>query len=219
MMTKKEVCDLLNISPKTLQRRMSKGQYTFSRTGEGQYAELSFTFADIGLPEPTPAAPEPTPALETAPAAPTVEPTPEPTFAPSPLGTIELARQADERFADDFRRGEATDSLGNKIDGTNKLWPNKGAQSLVGSADMYDNLDGTPTETQTHMNPALIGAPDASNTPRHSFDKGMDDAAYEQSMRDWRRRGGGLSGSQQREAVERSKAVINDAFNHARRQR
>jgi len=57
--------------------------------------------------------------------------------------------------------------------------------------------------------PALIGG---GPSGRHSFDKGMSDEAYQQAMRDWRRRGGGRSMSEQREAVERSKAMIRAAF-------
>jgi hypothetical protein len=61
-MTKKEVCALLGISPKTLGRRMASGRYKFTKA-EGQYGKVSFTFADLGLPEPTPA-PVPVVAVE-----------------------------------------------------------------------------------------------------------------------------------------------------------
>ena len=133
-LTKREACALLSISPKTLQRRINKGQYKFTRIGEGQYAELSFTHADLGLPEPeptptpTPVAPAVTPAVETAPAV----PEPEPKIAPAQLGPIELQREADQRFADDYKRGLVTDSAGNTINGTNERWPTKGVQSLLG---------------------------------------------------------------------------------------
>jgi hypothetical protein len=134
-MTKKEVCALLSISPKTLQRRIAQGTYTATRTGEGQYAELSFSFADIGMPEPAPAVPEPTPVVETAPAVPV--PTPErlrQTGDPEViiLGPIEEQRQSDLAFAEAYKRGEATDSAGNQINGTNERWPTKGVQSLLG---------------------------------------------------------------------------------------
>lgn len=79
-MTKKEAAALLGISEKTLQRRVANGVYRCTRTGEGQYAVLSFSHADLGLPEPTPtpvveAVPEPMPAplVETV-----EEPKPEP---------------------------------------------------------------------------------------------------------------------------------------------
>jgi hypothetical protein len=128
-MTKKEACALLSISPKTLQRRMSKGVYKFTRTGEGQYAELSFTHADLGLPSPVPVL---EPVIDLAHAAPEPTPQPEPKFAPAPLGPVERQREADERFAQDYKRGEVADSAGNRIDGTNVRWPTKGIQSLLG---------------------------------------------------------------------------------------
>lgn len=207
-MTKREACALLGISPKTLQRRMSKGVYTFTRTGEGHYAELSFTHADLGLTEPAPV-PEPTPVLETAPAAPEPTPEPAPTFAPTPLGPIELKEQADRRFADDYKRGLVGDSAGNKIDGTNEKWPTKGAQSLLGPVE---STQAPAIDLQAHMDPALLGKPSGE---RWSFDKGLDDATLTAMRSDWRRRGGGQSMSQQRETIERSKAAINAAFPRA----
>ncbi|MGD1076782.1 MAG: hypothetical protein ABR881_00545 [Candidatus Sulfotelmatobacter sp.] len=217
-MTKKQVCELLCISPKTLQRRIAKGQYKFTSTGEGQFAELSFTHADLGLIEPVPVpepTPEPVPALETAPAAPAA-PTPEPKFAPTPLGPIELQREADERFAQDYKRGLATDSLGNTIGGTNDSRPTLGAVSLIGPS--VDASQRPAIDTQAHMT-SPIGDSDAINAPRHSFDKGLSDDDLAAMRSDWKRRGGGLSMSEQRQAIERSKANINEAFNYARRQR
>jgi hypothetical protein len=55
MLTKRDACRLLGISERTLRRRMADGTYKFTRNGEGQYAEVRFTYADLGLPEPTPA--------------------------------------------------------------------------------------------------------------------------------------------------------------------
>jgi len=231
-LTKKEACKLLGISPRTLERRMASGRYKFTRTGEGQFAELSFTYTGIGVPEPAPVV-EPVPAVE-------VEP--EPKFAPSPLGPIELKAEADQRFADDFKRGKATDSLGNRIDGTNKLWPNKGAQSLVGIREDYDanDLGLGPVNHQAHMDQRLIGTNDSAGNPiaddgwkmgERKPDKtlqgftrsgqplaaGLSQETYNAMMKDWRRSHGGPSMSESREAVERSKATINDAFNFARR--
>jgi len=197
---------------------MVKGIYKFTRTGEGQYAALSFTHADLGLPEPEPKpaapvpqpTPAPTPLIETAPT-----PAHEPKFAPTPLGPVELQRQADERFAQDFKAGLATDSLGNKIGGTNDSRPALGAVSLVGNIDQTQR---PAIDTQAHMDPALIGASDACNAPRWSFDKGLDDDALAQMRSDWRRRHGNApSMSEQREAIDRSRAIIAESFNHARR--
>jgi hypothetical protein len=139
-MTKKQVCALIGISPKTLERRMAKGVYKFTRTDEGQYAHVSFTHADVGLPEPAPAS---EPVISPAPAVP--EPIPEPEFAPVPLGAVELQREADERFAQDYKRGEATDSAGNTINGTNARWPTKGIQTLLGP------MEPKPRERVQHV--------------------------------------------------------------------
>src|ERR1019366_9781622 len=53
-MNKREAATLLHISPRTLERRVKAGRYTCTRAGEGQYAEVTFTYADIGLTDPTP---------------------------------------------------------------------------------------------------------------------------------------------------------------------
>jgi len=216
-LTKKEACDLLSISPKTLERRMKAGVYKFSRNGSGQYSELSFTHADLGLSEPVPVptpepVPVPTPVPETAPAVP--EPTPEPKSAPAPLGPIEQQCQSDLAFAEAYKRGVATDSAGNKIDGSNAERPTLGQTSLLGPS--IDAKQRPAVDTQHHMNPALIGAPDAINAPRHPFDRGLSDEDLAAARSDWRRRHGGPSMSEQREAIERSKANINAAFDYAR---
>ncbi|MFZ0859974.1 MAG: hypothetical protein WCA27_14920 [Candidatus Sulfotelmatobacter sp.] len=214
-MTKKQVCELLSISPKTLQRRIAKGQYKFTRVGDGQFAELSFTHADLGLPEPAPVpVPEPTP----EPVAPASNLDARPRRAEPEviiLGPIEEQRQADLAFAEAYKRGDAADSLGNKIGGTNDSRPTLGAVSLVGPIEASQR---PAIDTQAHMT-SPIGASDAINAPRHSFDKGLSDDDLAAMRSDWKRRGGGPSMSEQRLAIERSKANINEAFNYARRQR
>ena len=154
MMSKKEACALLGISPKTLQRRMSKGVYKFTRAGEGQYAELSFTHAGLGLPEPE-SAPDRVIDLAYAAPEPTPEPEPAPTFSPTPPGPIELQREADERFAQDYKRGEATDSAGNTINGTNERWPTKGIQSLLGPQEPRPKVAEHVTTMEKHQRPMI----------------------------------------------------------------
>jgi hypothetical protein len=143
-MTKSEVCQLLGISEKTLQRRMLKGVYSFTRNGVGQYAPVSFTMTDIGLPEP------PAP-VEAAPAPAVAEViAPEPVVTvPSRLSNIELKRQQDEVFADLFKRGEATDSAGNTINGSNAKWPTKGVPSLLGPTEPRERVRVSTTDHMT----------------------------------------------------------------------
>jgi len=223
----------------TLNRRMKIGRYKFTKTGEGQYAEVSLTHTDLGLPEPFVQIIEPivlTPAPE-------VEPEPE-TFAPTPLGPIELKDEEDQRFAEAYRAGEATDSAGNRIDGTNKLWPNKGVQSLVGVREDYDanDLGFRNVNEQSHMDQRLLGTNDRAGNPivddgwkmgepepvktiqgftrsGEPLAAGLSQETYNRMMKDWRRSVREPSMSEQREAVERSKAVIREAFSFARRQR
>jgi len=146
-MTKKEATDLLCISDSTMTRRMKSGRYTFTRTGDGQYAPVSFTYSDLGLPEPV-TLPQVVGASETVPESGThpepasnleALPEPESNFdSPStnsverPLDPIEQQRQSDLAFAEAFKRGEATDSAGNRIDGSNAERPTLGQTSLLG---------------------------------------------------------------------------------------
>src|SRR5882724_6355483 len=57
-MTRKEAAALLGLSTRTFSRRVADGTYKFSRTGEGQFAEVSFSYADLGLVEPKPSSAE-----------------------------------------------------------------------------------------------------------------------------------------------------------------
>jgi hypothetical protein len=108
VLSKKEAAALLGISPRTLERRLAAGRYSCTRTGDGPYAALNFTCADLGLPEPALApvvvvAPEPTP----TPLAPKVEPEPEPYREPVCIhryadGSLVAMAHADS--ADQLRR-------------------------------------------------------------------------------------------------------------------
>jgi len=53
-MNKTEAAAALAISLRSLERRMRNGRVHFTKTGDGQYSEVSFTRADLGLPEPEP---------------------------------------------------------------------------------------------------------------------------------------------------------------------
>jgi hypothetical protein len=138
-MTKKEACALLGISPRTLERRMTSGRYTFTRTGEGQFAELSFTHSDIGLPESSPVA---VPPAESKPVH-DVQIRPEYNDEPT-----------ERTFAERYLANEVPDSAGNYSDGSNPRWPTKGVQSLLGPIDAMPRVR---PDTTAHMDPALIG--------------------------------------------------------------
>jgi len=69
VLNKKQACELLGISPKTLQRRMVDGTYKYTRVGKGRFGAPAFTYADLRLPEPEPteAAPDESPAKSAGP--------------------------------------------------------------------------------------------------------------------------------------------------------
>ena len=136
---------------------LAKGTYKCTRIGEGQFSELSFTHADLGLPEPepVPVVPEPDAGpLRLRPLSPEPTPEPEPKFAPTALGPIELKAEADRRFADDYKRGLVGDSAGNKIDGTNDQRPTLGQTSLLGP---MEPMTPVRPDCTAHMDSALVG--------------------------------------------------------------
>src|SRR6266849_6904545 len=51
-LTKAEACALLFISESTMTRRLKAGRYKATKEGDGKFAPLVFTYADIGLTEP-----------------------------------------------------------------------------------------------------------------------------------------------------------------------
>lgn len=143
-MTKKEACGLLGISLRTLDRRMASGRYTFTRIGEGQFAELSFTFSDLGLPEPLPVAVP---------------------VESKPVHDVQIRPEYNDEpiersFAERYRANEVPDSAGNYFDGSNPRWPSKGVQSLLGPIEPMPRVR---PDTTAHMDPALIG--DISTAP------------------------------------------------------
>jgi hypothetical protein len=128
-LTKGEAAALLHISESTLQRRIKAGVYSCTRTGEGQYAPITFTYADLGLTETTPPTPErkPKPVVE-------VQPVPERELIPAlqESGGLPITE----------------DSLGNPVHGPATKY------SLLGP---HPPVQHTPTPGPfDHMNPALL---------------------------------------------------------------
>jgi hypothetical protein len=205
---KKQAADALYISLRTLERRMKAGVYKFTRTGEGQYAEVSFTYADLGLTEPSPAQPYNDAFKEFD------EPTPEPAKPalkmrePSPLET----KQAEElAFAERYKMGEVTDSYGNKIDRTNARCPETGVQCAVSPSA----AQSVAPESQAHMDPNLIGSTGASAND-NPLNSGMSAEALEAERLEWRRkRGGRPSVSEQLARQWRDVDAIERSFPHA----
>ncbi len=174
-LNKKQAADALYISLRTLERRMKAGVYKFTR-GEGKWAEVSFTYADLGLPEPTP-----TPQYNNFGKEYDV-PVPQPA-KPAPkmreLSPIEKNQAADLAFAERYKMGDVTDSYGNDVNGSNKLCPTAGPQCGVKARDVDQSQ---PRETQSHMDPALLGDRDTFGR-KHDTDFKMGTRSYyEQSQ-------------------------------------
>jgi len=224
-MTTEQACELLQISRTTLYRRIKAG--TYKVTKGARYTNDSFTYADLGLPEP-----EPDPIVRLGELLKEIKSDERPTV---PIGTITEPRNLtgrpddmayeDSQFARDYKAGLVGDSTGNLIDGTNPNFPSMGIQSLIGVPRPEPSV---PLETQAHMDPALITQP---SKDRHSFESnpegftrrgvalcaGLSQETYDQMMRAHDKRGGKPSMSEQAEAVWRAEETIRRSFPRADR--
>lgn len=91
-MKKLEVCRLLGISLRTLERRMASGEIKFTRSGEGQYASVDFNPRDLQLaPEHPEPIPPPAEALTSQP-------------APTPLSEPDYLRDLDNWSTEGLRQ-------------------------------------------------------------------------------------------------------------------
>jgi hypothetical protein len=218
-LSKQKVCQLLHISATTLWRRIKAGTYTCTRGGDEQFSSLSFTYADIGLPEPQTIA-EPMPVIAEVSAEPTRNP---------PPSKVSHYEDADELPADDFaeryKAGEATDSSGNKIDGTNNRWSE--TPSLLGPTVPYEGPPIPRTGT-AHMDARLLSdyvdpnfAPLIPRNPQdgEGFTRGgqplahgLTQEAYDESMKAWQRSGGGRSESEMEISSRRAVSNVNRSF-------
>jgi len=221
LLTKSEAAELLHISGSTLQRRMRAGRYQFTKIGEGQYAEVRFTYEGLGLAQPKPPIPEPSlPDIDAVAEVPDIRgPV---ALSPRPL----TPEESDAEFAARYKAGVETDSAGNKIDGTNERFQTKGSQSLLGPVER----DATPIpKTGTaHMNPALLSdyvdpnfAPLIQRNPQtgEGFTRsgsplcdGYSQEHYAADMQAWRRSGGGRSECEMEQAIRRVKENMNRSF-------
>ena len=230
-MTKQEAADALFISPRTLDRRMKDGTYKFTKTADGK---VSFTHADLGLPEsvvtppkeiPLPYQDEPAPARKPAMRA----------HKPFP---IKQKTADDLKFAEAYLSGEATDSYGNKVDGTNARCPTSGPQCGVTKPAVTESA---PQDTQSHMDNVNLSDRDHTGamidpsikmgtreyeeargrlpkterrTTRHgvALAEGMTQAQYDAMMYTWDRTQGMPSMAEQTEKILRDKKAISDSF-------
>ena len=160
-MNKHEAARLLGISERTLRRR-----YKGTRIGSGPFAPVEYTYADLGLPEPEPQA-KVQAQPEQQPAQPKVVSVTTPTEPEPELPEVEKQTLADAEFAAAYKRGEATDSAGNTINGSNERFPSKGLQSLIGPLE--EQPQHKPSGA-SHMDPTLVADTTAEPNPVDSDD-------------------------------------------------
>jgi hypothetical protein len=97
---------------------MASGRYTFTRTGEGQYAAISFTHSDLGLPEPSVSNLETHPSVTNLVTQPTIAVVPQSSES-EPLADCAnrpaTQEAIDLEFAAKYKAGLVEDSYGNRI--------------------------------------------------------------------------------------------------------
>jgi len=218
-LNKAQAATALGISLRTLATRMKLGTVKYSKIEGAKPFEQSvtFTYQQLGIPEPVEAAP----VVHDVQIAPQYnEPKPERfVFVPRQPTREEL----DEEFSEAYREGRATDSMGNRIDGTNVKFPTLGTQSLLGPVEVDH---GPPVETQSHMQPAMLSTNDHFGNPIAVVEAptlgytrggcalapGVSPEQYDSMMKDWNRRGGGASEADQELASRRAAQNIRNSF-------
>ena len=117
------------------------------------------------------------------------------------------AKVDNRSFAEKCLAGDATDSFGNDVHGSNRLCPETGVQTLV-KPSMVDQ--GPPQDTQSHMNSVNLPypvedaewkqgtpkAPEGFTSSGKPLAPGLTQAAYDQMINDWHRSGGRRSESE-----------------------
>lgn len=235
-LTKKQAADALFISTRTLDRRMKNGTYKFTRTGEGQFAEITFNPADLGLPADSIAVQiaEAQHHKEiTLPYQDDPTPTPNPNFVPDPMAKKQAS---DAAFAVAYLAGEATDSYGNTVGGINAKCPTIGVQCGVTKPVEMPVV----ADTQAHMDKALLSDHDSAGNPIDPEHKmgtreyedvkanrpltvgytrsgitlaaGFTQEMYDAMMHKWGQQGGAPSESEQAAKVRQDRAAMLAAF-------
>ena len=139
------------------------------------------------------------------------------------LSPMEARAEMDAIFADDFRAGRATDSCGNRFDGTNDRWPLQEGRADEAVSTTLIGPRGrekpAPQDGASHIHPHLRGDhqgswdfdKDSLGTTRHgsSLAKGLDQAAYDEMMGKWRF---GKSEREKAEAFWNRTAPIRDTW-------
>lgn len=201
-MNKQQACELLGISDRTLSRRMADGTVKFGKVGEGQFAGVNFTRSGLGLPE--------LPQIKL----PYQDPAPvrvrcEPKHFILPTPAIEKKQQEDLAFARKYLSGSATDSFGNKIDGTNDTVPTTGAATLVRPHPVDYTI---PLDSQAHMSEVHRINTDVPSANDNPLNAGVDLQTLDAMRVAWSRQGGGRSQSEMEKKIRNDKTFMHLAF-------
>jgi hypothetical protein len=203
-MTKKQVLELLHISNSTLDRRMKDGTYKFTKAA-GQFGEVTFTREGLGLP----ALPE----IKLP-----YQDDPEPTrircerkhfIRPTPA--IEKKQQEDLAFATAYKMGQATDSFGNRIDGSNDLCRETGAATLV-PVPVRDYAAPHRTNTQAHMSSVHYVDTDVPSGNDNPLNPGVDPSTLDAMRFQFSRSVGSPSQSEMAAKAWNDRRNINASF-------
>jgi len=229
-LNKAEAARALGISLRTLANRMQAGTVKYTKVENARIGEQSvfFTLEGLGLREPSAA-----PVQHDVPINSNYEDAPAPKPAPVQAAKHNQPSEIDAKAAEDaawaqaYREGRVTDSMGNKIDGTNAKWPNRGTVSVLGPVTVDP---GPPVETQSHMHQGLLGTNTTEGVPveapRWGFENepeaftrsgrplcaGLSQENYDSMMKDWNKRGGGRSQCEMEIASRRAVDNISNSF-------
>jgi hypothetical protein len=215
-LSKKQVCRLLGIGYSTLGTWMREGKIKFERDTTAGKFESAVWFdkeeAAKFLPSVTDSVIHPSaPKLGE--------------LLPAPARPAPAKESRDIRtWAEKYKDGDAADSCGNRIDGTNERFITEGTQTLLGPTSAIDH--GPPVDTQAHMDNRLLGTHDTLGNPvsaptpvaagytrsGSALADGLSQEAYDAMLQGWRRSGGGRSMSEQELAIRRSREAINRSF-------
>ena len=156
--SRKQAASALGVSVKTIQRYLAKGKLKGERHGEGQFAPVTFSRAElesVGALWPV----KTIPTVEVTPKPSAPEPATQPAPEPEPELTDSEQRIADDlQFAERYLRNEVTDSAGNYHDGSNSRFLS-GQQTLLGP---MEPIQPARESTTAHMVQQLLPTPGAA---------------------------------------------------------
>lgn len=147
--SKKQMAEHLGVSVSTIDRKVKRGELTPVFGEKTSFGKPTVSFEIAEPAEPSSTRPEPSdPNLGSHP-----ESEPSANLAERPQSNIDAKLEDDFHFAHRYLQGQATDSQGNRIDGSNVRYSEP--VTLLGPEPQIEYTP--PSSTTEHMNPALVG--------------------------------------------------------------